>query len=230
MVNRIPILVCVALLATLYTTRPETAAAQFRASVGCPAEKIDNMSPNATLQDLECKCFNKCPSSAPPTPGSSQRINERRFTTYEGRDIDGHDYDRKIGVNFETCISHCKNDLQCVAYSFDKWNRYCFLKDAIPTVLRVEPNSIVGVVSSASPSVSASRVVIERYSNRIFNDPPFKQLQTASYKGCEDVCYSEDRCEVFTFVRADKLCKLIARPGEHFRENSTDSGVKRQKP
>ncbi|WP_420737772.1 hypothetical protein [Bradyrhizobium japonicum] len=47
------------------------ANAQYRASVGCSADKIDSLSEAASLEELECKCFNKCPLptvSPPPSP------------------------------------------------------------------------------------------------------------------------------------------------------------------
>jgi len=48
------------------------ASAQYRAGVGCSRDKIDSLSEAASLEELECKCFNKCgPSSTvslPPPP------------------------------------------------------------------------------------------------------------------------------------------------------------------
>jgi len=201
------------------------ASAQYRASVGCSADKIDSLSAAASLEELECKCFNKCTSSTASPPTTT-----RKFRTYEGRDIDGTDYKIIKDINFEACISQCKGEDQCVAYSFDKWNRYCFLKNRVPSTLRIEPNSIVGVIAGASPAVSSSSVVIERYGNKAFPDSGYRQVAVASYDGCSATCMNEDKCEVFTFRKPDKVCNLIARPGEWWPDSSADSGVKRQMP
>ncbi|WP_370101239.1 hypothetical protein [Bradyrhizobium yuanmingense] len=53
-------------MATVFTI--QHASAQFRAGVGCSAEKIDSLSEAASLEELQCKCFNKCPT---PTPSPS---------------------------------------------------------------------------------------------------------------------------------------------------------------
>lgn len=200
-------------------------AAQYRASVGCSATTIDQLSPETSLSELQCRCFNRC--SRPPSTSS---VDHRLFKTVEGRDIDGNDYKTIRDVNFDACVSQCQSDNQCVAFSFDKWNRYCFLKHAIPATLRIEPNSIVGVISTASPNVSNAPLRIERYRRKAFPDAPYKQYQSASLEQCEATCYGEDRCEVLTYDRVQKTCKLIARPGEWWADASADSGVKRQVP
>lgn len=197
--------------------------AQYRAAIGCSAEKIDSMKPTATLEELECTCFNKC--STPPPPRND---GERLFRTYEGRDINGSDYARIRNTNFEVCVGRCKNDKQCVAYSFDKWNRDCYLKHALPTSLRIEPNSIVGVISTASPAVSRDRVVIEKFYNKSFYDRAYREIANTSYNGCIDTCNREDKCEVLTFSKAASTCKLISRPAEWWADSSSDSGIKRQ--
>jgi hypothetical protein len=53
-------------IAAAFTIQP--ASAQYRASVGCSAEKIDSLSEAASLEELECKCFNRCPLTASPRP------------------------------------------------------------------------------------------------------------------------------------------------------------------
>lgn len=219
------------LAVTFYAVFSTDVAAQYRSSVGCPAAAVLN--PDISLAELQCKCFKKCPTlptTDSPTTTSPPVEDPRRFKTVEGRDIDGNDYRRVTNVNFEACVSECKNDNQCVAFSFDKWNRYCFLKHVIPDTLRIEPNSIVGVISTASPRDSNAPVRIERFRKKAFPDTPYKQLPASSLEQCEAACNSEDKCEVLTYAKTQNLCKLIARPGEWWRDELADSGVKRQIP
>ncbi len=226
------------------------ARAQYRAAIGCEAVKIDEMSgPSGVLFDeIACKCFNKClaPGASPPPASSavqptrppaagvpqapSALADNRRFRMYEGRDVNGNDFKTLPGIDFSGCIDACRADRRCSSFSFDKWNRYCFLKNTVPTEVRIDPQSIVAVMSTATPVVSSAAVRIEKYANAIFYDPPFRQLSQSSYGACQSACESDNRCEVFSFIRSTRICRLIARPSEYFRSSDTDadSGVKRQ--
>ncbi|MGH6815398.1 MAG: PAN domain-containing protein [Hyphomicrobiaceae bacterium] len=213
----------------------ETSAQQYRASVGCPPEKIDSLPPNSTLEDLQRACFGQVtPPKPPPEPKGKDPPPPppppRYFNFHEGRDIDGMDFRRLTKVIFETCVQECQSDRQCHAFSFDKWNRYCFLKHVTPTTLRIEPNSIVAVISTASPATSFAPTEMQRYRGRVFPESGFQQTKVSSFEDCETACESNGRCEVFSFLKGSRACRLIARPGEYFRDANVDSGVKRQKP
>jgi hypothetical protein len=204
------------------------AQAQYRASVGCSDAKIDSMSAEASLDDLKCKCFDVCPDPRSPPP--QKPVDNRKFKFHEGRDIDGNDFRTLREVNLKECVDNCQGDGRCTSFSFDKWNRYCFLKQTNPMVLRVEPNSIVAVAATASPVQSRAPIVMERFYNRIFRDQPYREVRNTSYEECESHCRGDDRCEVYAHAKAERTCKLITRPGEWWRDTSADSGVKRQKP
>lgn len=59
-------------IAAVFTVQRASAeyrtSTQYRASVGCSAEKIDRLNAAATLKELECTCFNRCDVSTPPPP------------------------------------------------------------------------------------------------------------------------------------------------------------------
>ncbi len=216
------------------------AIAQYRAQIGCPAEKIDSQSASITISDIQCACWGDTPKyrcqcrhqcgpsdpKPPPDPGLG-----RKFFFYEGRDIDGYDLRVLKGTNFANCTEQCKTEVRCRAFSYDKWNRWCFLKRNLPTELRAEPNSIVAVPESAKTRDASTPLVMLRYRNAIFVDPPYSQIRGINYVTCEQLCESDNICEAFTYIKVEKLCKLIRRPSEYFRNNPTaDSGVKRQEP
>src|SRR5262245_6771609 len=119
---------------------PVTSAwAQYRSNIGCSAEKIDALS-TASLKKLRCECFGvDCDDAKapPPPPGSDAKAPApppvTTYRYYEGRDIDGADFKTLRDVNFDRCTQACQQDPLCQAFSFDKWNRYCFLKHSFPT-------------------------------------------------------------------------------------------------
>jgi PAN domain len=215
-----------------------TAAAQYRAGIGCPAWKIDKMSAATSITQFECLCFNKCEGQGgqvevAPIPPTSVPLTLYHF--YEGNDIDGNDLAVYKNTNLEACTSECKREPACKAFSYDKWNRWCFLKNSNPHEIRVEPNSIVAVISSASPRVSSAPLYIEKYPEAKFDDEPYRTSSNVSFEDCSAECESDKSCEVFTHFKHSRKCNFIRRPGEYFHHlgserGSFDSGVKRQRP
>jgi PAN domain len=230
--------------------------AQSRAAIGCDSLKIDESSPaDLTFDDIICRCFNKClpPASTTTAPASpnagtgvqptspaaasapqapSATADNRRVRMYEGRDVNGKDFKTLPRISFYDCINACKADRGCNSFSYDKWNQYCFLKNAVPTEVRIDPQSIVAVMSGATPVDASAPVKIEKYANAIFNDRPFKQFRQSSYGACQSACEADSSCEVFSFGRTTRTCNLISRPREYIRspDVDADSGVKRQLP
>jgi hypothetical protein len=206
-------------------TVPMIASAQFRGSIGCSAETIDGLSSTMSLAELKCKCFDDCAAPLAAAPPDA-----RRFRIYEGRDIEGNDLKSLKLANFPNCVDECKADKRCVALSFDKWNRVCFLKRSAGVLMRIEPSSIVAVISDASVEQSPEPITIEFYRNRTFVDPPYDAVPNMSFSKCSERCARDKKCEVFTLNRADARCNLIARPSEWFKSETSDCGVKRQRP
>jgi hypothetical protein len=202
-----------------------------RAAIGCEAVEINNMSVPVSFEDIGCKCFKKncpvTPSQAPKPPP-----DQRKFILYEGRDVNGYDYDKIRNMTFERCTDACKADRRCSSFSFDKWNRMCFLKEVVPTQIRIEPKSIVAVMSTAAPTVSTAPTHFQRYNNAVFSDKVYRESRESSYEACQSVCDGERRCEAFMFIKSNRVCKLLENPSEYFRQagSNTDSGVKRQLP
>jgi PAN domain len=212
--------------------------AQYRAGIGCPEQKIDALNASVSLKELECVCFGdlpeyraQCRRESTPPPIS---VSSPTYRVYEGKDIDGDDLAIQRSSNLASCTAACKNQAGCKAFSYDKWNRWCFLKRSVPTELRVEPNSIVAVISTASPVLSSRPVQIEKYPDARFPDIPYREFSSSSFESCKSECSYDSVCEVFTYERRNRTCKLIRRPGEYFRQSGPnqgayDSGVKRQR-
>jgi hypothetical protein len=248
---------CIAFMLMLF---PMSARAQFL-DLGCEGVKVDVNVDKLSLEQYQafvkerrCKCLkiqSECASVPPvppgPAPDTERRApaNTRTFTIHDGRDIKGLDYRIEKNTSQDACIELCKKDNRCVAFSWDRWNDYCFLKKAVPSMMRIDPASMSAVVSTErQPSVSDAPIVMERFFNAEFRDKAYEPIKDSSFGDCERRCLNDKRCEVFTYETAAKLCRLIRRPYEYYRlgpkaekRTSSDcipervtacSGVKRQ--
>jgi hypothetical protein len=163
------------------------------------------------------------PAHAAPQP-------DDKFVTHDNYDIIGSDADRIEKTDMRACASACERDPRCVAYSYDKWNRWCFLKE-VAEALRLEPNTISGLRASVTkPPVADLPVSIQRYRKKVFpvNGRPLQEAK--SYADCESRCTREGSCVAFTFFSDAKQCLTLESTGEYFANPKADSGVKRQEP
>lgn len=248
----IKLLAAAALVASTGTFVPAGRAA----NIGCEEARVDVDIDSLPLEKYQefvrerrCKCLKieaACAQVAqPPKPPDIPPPNTRAFKLYDGRDIDGHDYRRMPKTSQDACIEACKQDRQCIAFSWDRWNDYCFLKHEVPPIVRIDPAAVSAVATSATqPTDSNAAIVMEPFLDAEFRDKPYDVSTVGSYTECERGCKDNRDCEVFTYVTNNKSCKLIRRPYEYYRlgvktvRNRTEcvagglaacSGVKRQK-
>src|SRR6202043_4074151 len=114
---------------------------------------------------------------APPSPPPARRepplspVNARVFTIYDGRDLYDAPYLTKQGITQNECIELCKQDNKCIAFSWDRWNNYCFLKRAAPATMRIDPQSMSAVaIGERQPTDSSATVEMEHFYNTEFRD------------------------------------------------------------
>ena len=162
-------------------------------------------------------------ASAPPAAGPSGRS----FTIYASRDMEGGDYYKERGASLEHCESLCKKDSRCQAYSYDVWNRYCFLKASV-NPLRLEPRSVTYVADGASVTDVERDPVIERRAQKAFPNEPYLQANAQSYGDCAQRCLKDKRCEAFNFYQFTRRCHLIEKPKEYSDVRGADLGIKVQ--
>ena len=169
------------------------------------------------------------PSAATP-PAPSNNTSGPRFRTSDNQDLDGADLLTVKNVDLDGCTSACSDDQRCQAFSFDKWNRYCFLKSTI-AALRLDPRSITGIRRELpTPMTATNSIQMERYRNKSFPGSGYKFVSLARFEACETTCQQEQACIAFTFQKAEQICRLFNSTGEYFGNTQTDSGIKRQPP
>jgi hypothetical protein len=161
--------------------------------------------------------------SAPAAGGSAGRS----FTAYSSRDMDGGDYHKQRGISQDQCESLCKRDSRCRAYSYDVWNRYCFLKSSV-NPLRLEPRSVTFVANGATITYDEREPVIQRRSQKAFPNEPYLQANAQNYGDCSQRCLKDKRCEAFNFYQSTRRCNLIEKPKEYSDDWGAEIGIKVQ--
>lgn len=161
-------------------------------------------------------------TAAEPTPGDGSK----RFKTFENTDVLGHDIHTIRQISFEACSSACKGNALCAAYSYDRWNKVCFLKDAASELV-VDARSTTAVSDSLPVPPATNRpVVIQRFRGRGFPGNGDVQQAAASFEACEKTCSQANSCIAFTFVKTSRTCRMFKVAGEYFPNSDADSGAK----
>jgi len=178
-----------------------------------------------------------------PTPQPTTTTQNRSLVNYslkDNRDIGGRDIDLGSpygrlgipGVTLQACAQACDTRKQCKAFSFDRWNSRCFLKDAIVTSV-LNPSSTIGAKKPAAlPNASTVEASIEKYSGKRFRDPPISRAITASFQACRDSCQGEIKCVALSFLKKARAnepnCEMFKKSDGYYNDPDADSGVKRQ--
>jgi hypothetical protein len=148
--------------------------------------------------------------------------------THENRDMDGGDLGTPLkNIDMAACQAACRTNGACVAVSFDKWNRWCFLKRAV-AALRLEPQSDIAVrADHPVPAQVTAAVTMESF-RALFPGSGYRTSDAKSRDACSDLCLKDARCLAYT-LRAN-ACTLFDQPAEYSRNSTALSGVKRQLP
>jgi hypothetical protein len=169
------------------------------------------------------------PAAAVPAPPASPGASGRSFTAYSSHDMEGGDYQRHRGISLDQCEDRCKGDSRCQAFSYDMWNRFCFLKSSI-NPLRLEPRTVTSVPPGITVTYDDSEPVIQRRPQKAFPNEPYLQASAQSYSDCSQRCLKDKRCEAFNFYQFTRRCNLIEKPKEYSDAAGAEIGIKVQAP
>lgn len=166
-------------------------------------------------------------ASAEPAPAEIRAGDlPRRFKTFQNTDILGHDIGILRQTSPDDCLSACNANARCAAYSYDKWNKVCFLKDAAPELV-VDARAITAVYEgSPAPAMASRPIVMQRFRSRSFPGRGDLQETVAAFDACETRCSQTNSCIAFTFVKSSQQCRMFKVTGEYFPNSDTDSGAK----
>jgi hypothetical protein len=168
-----------------------------------------------------------CCRRADTAPGTKE--DARSWITLRGRDIFGGDYSEVKDGTQPACEEKCRTDAQCKAYSFDRWNRICYLKSSVGMV-RLDPRIVSQVLASLKLTEQSSEPVMVPKRNKGFPDAGYTQSKTDNYDKCNSLCLMDQDCSGFNYRQTDHVCTLIQFPSEYQTVVGTDLGYKIQSP
>lgn len=145
------------------------------------------------------------------------------------RDVFGHDIDKASGLTQDGCAARCEKNAKCKGFSFDRWNGWCFLKDAM-TNSQLDPAAVIAVrAADPFPSVATTPFDIYRLRRKKFNDQAFSSTPAASYEACQAQCSEAIACVAYTFAKTTTVCQLFKETVGYFYDENFDSGFKHQR-
>lgn len=153
----------------------------------------------------------------------------RRFTHFESRDLSAEAISRLNVATASSCELACREETSCIAYTYDQWNRACFLK-AETGELMINARSVSGVLSGyGTPEESRIPITMEFFNGKAFPDFGFRPETARSRDACSQICMNDEFCVVFTFATRSGECRLYEQGSEYFTRGNHMSGAKRQK-
>jgi PAN domain len=150
------------------------------------------------------------------------------FKTFDNVDVLGYDINVLKQTAPDECSLACRDNRNCSVYSYDKWNKMCFLKEINGDFeFVVDARSVTGLREYISvPDFSTNPTVIQHLRNRGFPGYNVTPNQVATFEVCESHCVNASWCVAFTFVKSSRKCFMFKTTGEYFSNTDTDSGAK----
>lgn len=153
----------------------------------------------------------------------------RTFTHDVNFDLTGFDLEQSPATSLAQCEDLCRGNAECRAFTFNAWNENCFLKNGVGK-LRLDPRATTGLISgSQHPGYRETQVVMEYYSKSRISGTQLGQPRVAGSRDqCENLCWERQQCAAFTFIRAERECRLYEHADNRFPRNGFESGAKVQ--
>lgn len=150
------------------------------------------------------------------------------FRRMPSTDLAGALLDTVAVDTLEDCEATCAGNGHCRAYSFNMWNGLCFLKGD-PALRFLEPSTMSGLKSETyPPPFSNAGISMVRFRTKAFAGEPSRASEEQRFEDCEATCQISDTCIAFTYVKAERSCRMFEMPGTYVGDAGSDSGAKRQ--
>lgn len=147
----------------------------------------------------------------------------RSFQTLDDHDVVGFDYATLKQVSLTQCQSTCKADPSCKALTYNKKERFCFLKSGAALIVG-NTDAVTSVSESLSSDVVISTFVIRSGHDMAGGD--YKRLRNSNFVGCYLACESDYICRAFAFVAKQKDCWLKNVLSPVSRKKGVELGVR----
>lgn len=180
----------------------------------------------AGLPDTDNPYGTSTPLSMPPQQQQSQ---PQRFNTFSSYDLEGTLVSQFGTADPGLCENACRNDGVCMGYTYDRWNRRCYLKSNV-RLLYKNARGLSGIDTRLAPRFSQARVYYEYFNNRAFAGEGRERMKASSRDICQKTCDATSWCSAFRFQTSGGTCSLYENAPEYFSQNGIYSGAKVQDP
>jgi len=152
-----------------------------------------------------------------------------------GYDHAGGDYTSFRTRSLESCQDACRRERRCVAYTFQRRDEKCFLKERIYRVVESR-DAVTGVKGDRDRDHGRDRdhdrdhdrrgrdLVEERGFDRRGND--YTSFRAHDQGGCIAACRRDDRCRAFTYFYSSGACYLKSRINSRVENDDAITGYK----
>lgn len=167
---------------------------------------------------------------ASPSPSTDHGLvsNGIGFSAITNHHLSGADLSILKDSTQQTCASRCGSSPACLGYTYDNWNKWCFLKGDLGEITFDPKYSSGYKASTGEPRRPVVPTSIMRYRGKAFPPAAGEMRHAPNVTACEAMCTSVPACVAYTWSRSTKVCRLLESAGEYQSNSDTDSGVKRQ--
>ena len=142
---------------------------------------------------------------------SPVNLSLQSWKTYENFDVATNDVKFLPVQTIASCDAICKEDNSCIAYTFNKQNRNCWLKTSIQSIFQINPDIATSavksvVVKSNLQSESASLQIFQNFD--IASNDEVRGIANSNEESCKATCLKEDSCAALTFNKTNNMCWL----------------------
>lgn len=145
------------------------------------------------------------------------------FRSLDNYDVVGFDYATLPNVSRLACQEACEADVACRATTYNKKERFCFLKNNAQ-ILVWNKDAYANVAEGLSGKVIVSTFTVASGKDMAGGD--YKRLRNSTFIGCYLACEIEAQCAAFAFTRQQKDCWLKNRIGTVTSKAGVELGIK----
>ncbi|MBY3150815.1 hypothetical protein HFO56_00030 [Rhizobium laguerreae] len=184
---------------------------------------------NSASDNAEATAETRYPINGYRTPAAPEEPKQREFALFPNHDVFGNDLNVFASDTIAECQRSCADNAQCSVFTFNAWNKKCFLK-AGTGELRLDPRATTGVSSELPPpSYRDSEVKMEYYHSYVMSGSRIGPRRVSnSRQQCADICWENDACVAFSFAAGDRACSIYDSADNRFPQQGIESGSKVQ--
>ena len=146
-----------------------------------------------------------------PNQPMAANLSLQSWKIYENFDVATNDLKLLPSQTVGSCDAMCKEDSFCIAYTFNKKNRNCWLKTSIQSIFQINPDIAISavksvVVKSNLQTESASLQIFQNFD--IASNDEVRGIANSNEELCKATCLREDSCAALTFNQTNNMCWL----------------------